>query len=189
MPDNDHEASISERWCGNKVRGTGIVTAVCDLRSCDSSSKLFDAAQQEQVKVGVQKGPTPGEAFVFWSDVQSVFPDMRSIRNGEFGVPFMKDRDYNLITPWRIVHSPGIILEAVTGSDTQSRSTSEVVDVVNIKTEDAELIGQDNHLNNQLCTEISVDTSLMTCNTVTPTIDRMDANGQALVGSLSTLSF
>ncbi|KAF9361902.1 hypothetical protein BGX34_006840 [Mortierella sp. NVP85] len=93
----------------------------------------------------------------------------------------MKDRDYNLITPWRIVHSPGIVLEVVTGSDTQSRPASEVVDVVNIKTEDAELIGQDNHLYSQPCTEISVDTSSMTCNTVTPTIGRMDANGQALV--------
>jgi len=50
----------------------------------------------EQVKVDVQKGPTPSEAFVLWSDVQSVFPGTRSIRNGEFGVPFMKDRDYDL---------------------------------------------------------------------------------------------
>ena len=85
------------------------------------------------------------------------------------------------ITPWRIVHSPGIVLEVVTGSDTQSRSTSEIVGVVNIKSEAAELVGQDNKLYSQPCTEISVDTSSITCNTVTPTIGRMDTNGQALV--------
>ena len=49
----------------------------------------------EEIDVPVQRGTTPNELFVFWSDIQDGFENAKSVRNGRALVPFNKDSDGN----------------------------------------------------------------------------------------------
>jgi hypothetical protein len=61
--------------------------------------QLFQAfrcrSTKKELKVHVQKGNTPNESFVLWSDIEDAFPTLKSVMKGEIVVHFLKDRDYN----------------------------------------------------------------------------------------------
>jgi hypothetical protein len=62
--------------------------------------QLFQAFQcrsvGHEIEIPVQEGATPGDLFVFWSDVQIVFQDAKFIKNGKSLVPFLRDMGHKL---------------------------------------------------------------------------------------------
>ncbi|KAK3807235.1 MAG: hypothetical protein J3Q66DRAFT_418261 [Benniella sp.] len=134
----------------------------------------------EEIDIPVQKGAAPNELFVLWSDIQSGFKNAESVRNGRALIPFIKDRNNCEVEPRGIGYYPGITLEVITGSNTQSSSTHVVVDATKAT---AEGIGRDpvNAFYSQSCTEISIETGSVAPYTATLSIANMDADDQALV--------
>lgn len=68
----------------------------------------------------------------------------------------------------------------VTGGDTQSSSTSQVVDITSAKTKGPELNHQDNSLYNQSRTRVAIDNSSTARKTVSLAIADMDSKDHAL---------
>ncbi|KAK3821127.1 MAG: hypothetical protein J3Q66DRAFT_148131 [Benniella sp.] len=85
--------------------------------------QLFQAFQcrsvDHEIEIPVQEGATPDDLFILWSDIQIVFQGAKFIKAGRTMVPFLKDKGHNLIDPRRVGYHPGVVLEVVTGSDTQ----------------------------------------------------------------------
>ncbi|KAI8347778.1 hypothetical protein B0O80DRAFT_502578 [Mortierella sp. GBAus27b] len=76
----------------------------------------------EVINIPTTLDPKTGELVILWSDIQDGFENARSIRNGDDLVPLMKDENLQQITPLRISHYPGVVLEVVVRGDTQSHS-------------------------------------------------------------------
>ncbi|KAF9355254.1 hypothetical protein BGX34_010566 [Mortierella sp. NVP85] len=132
--------------------------------------QLFQAFQcrsvGHEIEIPVQEGATPGDLFVFWNDIQLVFQDAKFIKNGRSLVPFLRDMGHKLIDPWRIGYYPGVVLEVVTGSDTQLIPTN-----VSKGTNDA---SANTGLDNQ-------DNTGRPFTRTTDVIPKMDTDNQAIV--------
>ncbi|KAK3821078.1 MAG: hypothetical protein J3Q66DRAFT_398146 [Benniella sp.] len=138
----------------------------------------------EECKVQVQKGATPGEPFVLWSDIEDAFPDLRSIKLGEIAVNSMKDEAFKRIEPRRINYYPGALLDVVTGSDTQSASACDVIVVTKTAVEGKGL-HQGNAFHNQPFTDGAIGVDEPIDNSAALVVMDMDSNNQALVKYLN----
>ncbi|KAG0246576.1 hypothetical protein B0O80DRAFT_169683 [Mortierella sp. GBAus27b] len=79
----------------------------------ESVQTLYNRLTKETVKIPVMNDRGTKQSVVLWSDIQSSFENVTSIRIGEILVPFMKDENFNELVPKRIAHHPGIVLDVV----------------------------------------------------------------------------
>ncbi|KAF9935789.1 hypothetical protein BGZ65_003007, partial [Modicella reniformis] len=73
-----------------------------------------------------------GKCIILWSDIQSGFKDVSSIRKGETLVPFMKDEEFKQILPLRIPYHPEVVLDVIVEGDDQPDSTRQDIDTTRV---------------------------------------------------------
>ncbi|KAF9079974.1 hypothetical protein BGX27_005821, partial [Mortierella sp. AM989] len=54
-----------------------------------------------------------GQKFVYWDDIEQIFPEVKHVENDEVAVTLMRDSEGNRIKPHRIKHCPGVVLDVV----------------------------------------------------------------------------
>lgn len=59
-----------------------------------SVQSLRNRSTKELIKVPIMMDPRTKESIVLWSDIQSGFENVISVRIGECLVPFMKDENF-----------------------------------------------------------------------------------------------
>ncbi|KAF9995335.1 hypothetical protein BGZ79_010970 [Entomortierella chlamydospora] len=81
------------------------------------------------VTVEIPVSHVGGQNIVFWEDVEQVFPGMQHVQNGKVAVNVLRDSDGNSITPHRIKHLPGVVLDVIksTGPSTEESKFREYV--------------------------------------------------------------
>ncbi|KAF9946423.1 hypothetical protein BGZ65_009739, partial [Modicella reniformis] len=104
--------------------------------------------------------PKTGKPIILWRDIQSVFKNADSIRNGEFLVPFMIDENLEQVIPLRIVHHPGVVLDVVVDTIGQTISTGEDVHLSQIPSAGKESKGYDDQLNQTVATPAIADNTI-----------------------------
>ncbi|KAF9358518.1 hypothetical protein BGX34_008903 [Mortierella sp. NVP85] len=68
-----------------------------------------------------------GQHIVLWRDIQHIFTDAKAIFNKGEAVLFLTDDDFDYLTPLRIPHYPGVVLEVV-GTNAHEDTTITVSD-------------------------------------------------------------
>ncbi|KAK3820114.1 MAG: hypothetical protein J3Q66DRAFT_166969 [Benniella sp.] len=74
----------------------------------ESSSKI--------ITIPARLDPKCGKHIVLWRDVQQIFVNARAILNNGEAVVFLTDDNFEYLTPWRIAHHPGAVLDVVVGN-------------------------------------------------------------------------
>ncbi|KAF9350903.1 hypothetical protein BGX34_000918 [Mortierella sp. NVP85] len=79
---------------------------------------------QEVIAIPTRLDNKSGQRIVLLRDVQHTFEDAKAVLNGGKAVLFLTDDNFEYLTPLRIAHYPGVVLEVV--GSTASKSTVEV---------------------------------------------------------------
>ncbi|KAF9568101.1 hypothetical protein EC968_003121 [Mortierella alpina] len=58
-----------------------------------------------------------GLRVVFWEDIESQFPDVHCVKNGDIAISFARDSNRRRLDPLCIKHHPGVVLDIVLASD------------------------------------------------------------------------
>ncbi|KAI8349156.1 hypothetical protein B0O80DRAFT_429247 [Mortierella sp. GBAus27b] len=76
------------------------------------------------LKIATHLDSETGKHFVLWKDIQVGFKNADSIRDGETLVPFLKDSNWEEITPLRIAYHPGTVLDVILDGHNREHSQS-----------------------------------------------------------------
>ncbi|KAK3820028.1 MAG: hypothetical protein J3Q66DRAFT_336088 [Benniella sp.] len=79
---------------------------------------------QEVIAIPTRLDNKSGQRIVLLRDVQHAFEDAKTILNGGKAVLFLTDDNFEYLTPLRIAHYPGVVLEVI--GATASKSIAEV---------------------------------------------------------------
>ncbi|KAI8349157.1 hypothetical protein B0O80DRAFT_501571 [Mortierella sp. GBAus27b] len=78
----------------------------------------------QSLKIAAHLDSETGKHFVLWKDIQVGFKNADSIRDGETLVPFLKDANWEEITPLRIAYHPGTVLDVILDGHNRGHSQS-----------------------------------------------------------------
>ncbi|KAK3815358.1 MAG: hypothetical protein J3Q66DRAFT_441491 [Benniella sp.] len=107
--------------------------------SATSSQAVRSRSSSETILIPVRQDPRSGQHIVLWKDIQRCFENAKYIMCRREMIPFLTDDDFEDLTPLRILHRPGEVLEVV------------VTDVKQGDTSSAAVLG-----NNNMVSELSV---------------------------------
>ncbi|KAI8347685.1 hypothetical protein B0O80DRAFT_464899 [Mortierella sp. GBAus27b] len=82
------------------------------------------SSTDEIIHIPAITDPEGCKRIVLWSDIQDVFDNAQSIRNGESMLTFMKDEGSTCVMPLRIAYHAGVVLEVVQGSNQQTDTST-----------------------------------------------------------------
>ncbi|KAF9362602.1 hypothetical protein BGX34_005842 [Mortierella sp. NVP85] len=99
---------------------------------------------------------------VLWGDIQNMFKNAVSIKDGESLVPFMTDEHSRRINPLQIAYHPGVVLEVVEQTNSQVNASRGTTDLSN-----GALSGT------RQSSGITTDTTLVTLDAVALALSRM----------------
>ncbi|KAG0220839.1 hypothetical protein BGX31_010468, partial [Mortierella sp. GBA43] len=116
--------------------------------SNDPSVQAFRCSLTDEIiHIPVVTDPKGCKRIVLWSDIQDVFDDTQSIRNGDSMVPFVKDEGSRCVMPLRIAYHAGVVLEVVRGSNKQIDTSTGGTVLTNTVPEDEHYDVHDDSLN------------------------------------------
>ncbi|KAK3821021.1 MAG: hypothetical protein J3Q66DRAFT_437962 [Benniella sp.] len=114
-----HSALLSSQPSHHRAAATCPEMQPTQAFRCRSSGKI--------VNIETFIDPKSGERIVLWKDVQRAFKNAESIWKGSCMLSFLKDENFEEITPWRTAYYPDHVLEVDRGDTSQvfhSRETS-----------------------------------------------------------------
>ncbi|KAF8962049.1 hypothetical protein BGZ46_001227 [Entomortierella lignicola] len=83
--------------------------------STTETSQAFRDRSSSNIITIPTRSDSEKQQIILWADVLHVFPNAKTVLNGNVAVVFMTDVNFNYLTPLRIRHYPGVVLDVVAG--------------------------------------------------------------------------
>ncbi|KAF9170373.1 hypothetical protein BGX20_009046 [Mortierella sp. AD010] len=90
-------------------------------------SQAFRDCSSSKVYVIPTRVNKLGEHIILWEDVRQVFGPVKTVLNGKNAVLPMTDEQFQYLTPLRIPHYPGVVLDIVAEKGATSTDTPQIV--------------------------------------------------------------
>ncbi|KAG0363953.1 hypothetical protein BC939DRAFT_183360 [Gamsiella multidivaricata] len=77
------------------------------------------SAEAEVVTIPTRLDPKSGQRIILWRDIQLYYKDAQCVMNDGDVILYLTDENFEYLTPLRIGHYPGVILDVIVGSTGQ----------------------------------------------------------------------
>ncbi|KAG9327242.1 hypothetical protein KVV02_002695 [Mortierella alpina] len=86
----------------------------------DDYQSFRTAPDGEITRIEVFTDQENGLRVVFWEDIESQYPGIHCVKNGDIAISFARDSNRRRLDPLCIKHQPGVVLDVVLASDSHA---------------------------------------------------------------------